>query len=61
MRVHWCGTGLSSGPGLRRLIDAGHALTVWTIDEPAAYALLEGRAAEIARFSLEGLGAASRM
>ncbi|AOZ70829.1 saccharopine dehydrogenase [Rhodobacter xanthinilyticus] len=60
MRVHWCGTGLSSGPGLRRLIDAGHALTVWTIDEPAAYALLEGRAAEIARFSLEGLGAATQ-
>ena len=60
MRIHWCGTGLSSGPGLRRLIDAGHALTVWTIDEPAAYALLEGRAAEIARFSLEGLGAATQ-
>lgn len=60
MRIHWCGTGLSSGPGLRRLIDAGHAVTVWTIDEPAAFALLAGREAQIARFSLESLGNAAR-
>ncbi len=29
MTIHWCGTGLSSVPGLRRLIGAGHAVTVW--------------------------------
>ncbi|MCR9157798.1 MAG: saccharopine dehydrogenase NADP-binding domain-containing protein [Rhodobacteraceae bacterium] len=29
MTVHWCGTGLSSVPGLRRLIKDGHAVTVW--------------------------------
>ena len=29
MTVHWCGTGLSSVPGLRRLIQDGHAVTVW--------------------------------
>ena len=29
MTIHWCGTGLSSIPGLRRLIQAGHEVTVW--------------------------------
>lgn len=29
MTIHWCGTGLSSGPGLRRLIEAGHPVVVW--------------------------------
>lgn len=29
MTVHWCGTGLSAHPGLRRLITAGHDVTVW--------------------------------
>lgn len=29
MTIHWCGTGLSAIPGLRRLIKAGHEVTVW--------------------------------
>ena len=29
MTIHWCGTGLSSIPGLRRLIEAGHDVSVW--------------------------------
>ncbi len=29
MTVHWCGTGLSSVPGLRRLIQNGQSVTVW--------------------------------
>jgi saccharopine dehydrogenase-like NADP-dependent oxidoreductase len=29
MTIHWCGTGLSAVPGLRRLIEAGHDVTVW--------------------------------
>ena len=29
MTIHWCGTGLSAIPGLRRLIEAGHPVTVW--------------------------------
>ena len=29
MTIHWCGTGLSSVPGLRRLIAAGHPVCVW--------------------------------
>jgi saccharopine dehydrogenase (NADP+, L-glutamate forming) len=35
MTVHWCGTGLSAIPGLRRLIENGNDVTVWnrTIDK----------------------------
>ncbi|MBT8155079.1 saccharopine dehydrogenase NADP-binding domain-containing protein [Epibacterium ulvae] len=29
MTIHWCGTGLSAIPGLRRLLENGHAVTVW--------------------------------
>ncbi len=29
MTIHWCGTGLSAIPGLRRLITSGHEVTVW--------------------------------
>src|SRR6056297_2856605 len=29
MTIHWCGTGLSAIPGLRRLIKAGHDVCVW--------------------------------
>ncbi len=33
--IHWCGTGLSAVPGLRRLIEGGHEVTVWnrTVDK----------------------------
>ena len=35
MTIHWCGTGLSAVPGLRRLIGRGHAVVVWnrTVDK----------------------------
>ncbi len=35
MTIHWCGTGLSAVPGLRRLIGAGHPVVVWnrTLDK----------------------------
>ncbi len=29
MTIHWCGTGLSAIPGLRRLIENGHDVVVW--------------------------------
>jgi len=29
MAIHWCGTGLSAIPGLRRLIKDGHEVVVW--------------------------------
>ena len=28
-RLHWCGAGLSAVPGIRRLIERGHSVTVW--------------------------------
>ncbi|WP_425051340.1 saccharopine dehydrogenase family protein [Psychromarinibacter sp. S121] len=35
MTIHWCGTGLSAIPGLRKLIADGHRVTVWnrTVDK----------------------------
>jgi saccharopine dehydrogenase (NADP+, L-glutamate forming) len=38
MMIHWCGTGLSAVPGLRRLIEAGYAVTAWnrTLDKAEA-------------------------
>jgi saccharopine dehydrogenase-like NADP-dependent oxidoreductase len=38
MRIHWCGTGLSARPGLRRLILAGHPVTVWNLPVEQAMA-----------------------
>ena len=29
MAIHWCGTGLSAIPGLRRLIKKGYETVVW--------------------------------
>ena len=29
MTIHWCGTGLSALPGLRRLLEAGRDVKVW--------------------------------
>jgi len=29
MTIHWCGTGLSAIPGLKRLIEDGHKITIW--------------------------------
>lgn len=40
LRIHWCGTGLSSVPGLRRLILDGQPVTVWNLPvEPARTAV----------------------
>lgn len=47
MRIHWCGTGLSSGPGLRRLILAGHPVTVWNLPVEQAVAAVGDIAADI--------------
>ena len=27
--IHWVGTGLSAIPGIKRLIENGHKITVW--------------------------------
>ena len=43
MTIHWCGTGLSAVPGLRRLIAAGYPVTVWNrTPDKAAPLVLDG-------------------
>jgi saccharopine dehydrogenase (NADP+, L-glutamate forming) len=40
MTIHWCGTGLSALPGLKRLLPAGHDVTVWNRSVDKARAAL---------------------
>ena len=58
MTIHWCGTGLSSIPGLRRLIEAGHPVTVWNRTVERAQAEVGDLTQDIREFSLEALGEA---
>lgn len=58
MTIHWCGTGLSSGPGLRRLIDAGHPVAVWNRTVENARAAVGDIAPDIRAYSLPALTAA---
>lgn len=58
MTIHWCGTGLSSIPGLRRLIEAGHPVTVWNRTVEKARAEVGDLTQDIRAFSLEALAAA---
>lgn len=57
MTIHWCGTGLSSIPGLRRLIEAGHPVTVWNRTVEKARAEVGDLTQDIRPFSLEALAA----
>lgn len=58
MTIHWCGTGLSSIPGLRRLIEAGHPVTVWNRTVEKAKAEVGDLTQDIRPFTLEALAAA---
>jgi saccharopine dehydrogenase-like NADP-dependent oxidoreductase len=60
MTIHWCGTGLSSIPGLRRLIDAGHPVIVWNRTVAKAEAEVGDIATDIRAYTLEALTAALR-
>ncbi|GHE01671.1 saccharopine dehydrogenase [Defluviimonas sp. 20V17] len=55
MTIHWCGTGLSAIPGLRRLIAAGHNVTVWNRTVDKAQAAVGDIAADIRAYTLEAL------
>ncbi|MGL4239233.1 saccharopine dehydrogenase family protein [Tabrizicola sp.] len=55
MTIHWCGTGLSSIPGLRRLIEAGHPVTVWNRTVEKARKEVGDIATDIRPYSLEAL------
>lgn len=58
MTIHWCGTGLSSIPGLRRLIEAGHPVVVWNRTVARAQAEVGDIAGDIRPYSFEALAAA---
>ncbi|MBC8038437.1 MAG: saccharopine dehydrogenase NADP-binding domain-containing protein [Rhizobiales bacterium] len=58
MTIHWCGTGLSSGPGLRRLIQNGHKVVVWNRTVEKAREAVGGLTKDIRPYSLEALSAA---
>lgn len=55
MTIHWCGTGLSSIPGLRRLIERGQAVVVWDLSIAKATEAVGDVAKDIRTFSLEAL------
>lgn len=58
MAIHWCGTGLSSVPGLRRLIGAGHDVVVWNRTRAKAEAAVGDIASDIRLFSVADVAAA---
>ncbi|MDR9393113.1 MAG: saccharopine dehydrogenase C-terminal domain-containing protein [Roseovarius sp.] len=58
MTIHWCGTGLSAVPGLRRLIEAGHDVTVWNRTPDKAEAAVGDLTEDIRAFDLDALAAA---
>lgn len=60
MTIHWCGTGLSSIPGLRRLIQAGHPVVVWNRTVEKAQAEVGDLTRDIRAYRLDGLAAALR-
>ena len=57
MTIHWCGTGLSAIPGLRRLIEAGHEVTVWNRTEAKARDAVGDLTDDIHTFDIDALGA----
>ncbi len=57
MTIHWCGTGLSAIPGLRRLIEAGHEVTVWNRSADKARKAVGDLTDRIKAFDIEALGA----
>ncbi len=58
MTIHWCGTGLSSPPGLRALLEAGHKVVVWNRTTDKAREVVGDLTDDIRAFSLQDLAAA---
>ena len=57
MTIHWCGTGLSAIPGLRRLIAAGHEVAVWNRTTDKAREAVGDLTDRIHAFDIAALGA----
>lgn len=58
MTIHWCGTGLSSGPGLRRLIETGQTVVVWNRTVEKAREAVGDLTQDIRAYDLAALTAA---
>lgn len=58
MTIHWCGTGLSAIPGLRKLIEAGHDVMVWNRTREKAEAAVGDLTDRIEVFEMDALGVA---
>ena len=58
MTIHWCGTGLSAIPGLRRLLDAGHDVVVWNRTPEKAEAAVGDLTDRIRTFDRDALASA---
>ena len=56
MAIHWCGTGLSSIPGLKKLILDGNNVIVWNRTVSKARKALEGVQVQINEFDMNALG-----
>lgn len=57
MTVHWCGTGLSAVPGLRRLILEGYEVSVWNRTVASAQKAVGDLTQSIHTFDLEAIRA----
>ena len=57
MTIHWCGTGLSAIPGLRRLISAGHDVAVWNRTVETARTAVGDLTDRIAPFDFDAVSA----
>ena len=55
MAVHWCGTGLSAIPGLKKLILDGNNVVVWNRTVSKARKALEGVQVAIYEFDIRAL------
>ena len=56
--IHWCGTGLSAVPGLRRLIGGGHRVAVWNRTVDKAREAVGDLTDDIRAYSFDALAAA---
>lgn len=57
MTIHWCGTGLSAIPGLRRLLEQGRDVTVWNRTIAKAEEAVGDLSKDIRAFDIDALGA----
>jgi saccharopine dehydrogenase-like NADP-dependent oxidoreductase len=56
--IHWCGTGLSSGPGLRTLLNNGHDVVVWNRTVDKAREVVGDRTSDVRAYDIDALEAA---